>query len=139
MTDTLTLMFADPPYPGMSKKHYRNHVDYAGEVDHVHLAAKLHEADGWVLCTASTTLHHVLDCLRDAGHDDYRIMSWVKPFAAFKRDVPVAYAWEPVIVRAARQASCEWSLGHARLASRINNDETWVDWRQTRTGVSLAL
>ena len=30
-------------------------------------------------------------------------MAWVKPFAAFKRNVPVAYAWEPVIVRAARK------------------------------------
>ena len=30
-------------------------------------------------------------------------MVWVKPFAAFKRNVPVAYAWEPVIVKPARK------------------------------------
>ena len=30
-------------------------------------------------------------------------MSWVKGFAAFKRNVPVAYAWEPVIVKPARK------------------------------------
>lgn len=30
-------------------------------------------------------------------------MAWVKPFAAFKRNVPVAYAWEPVIVKSARK------------------------------------
>lgn len=30
-------------------------------------------------------------------------MAWVKPFAAFKRNVSVAYAWEPVIVFAARK------------------------------------
>ena len=30
-------------------------------------------------------------------------MSWVKPFAAFKKNVSVAYAWEPVIVKAARK------------------------------------
>lgn len=30
-------------------------------------------------------------------------MSWVKPFCAFKRNVSVAYAWEPVLVRAARK------------------------------------
>ncbi|KMY86403.1 hypothetical protein BUMB_04006c [Candidatus Paraburkholderia calva] len=30
-------------------------------------------------------------------------MAWVKGFAAFRRNVPVAYAWEPVIVKAARK------------------------------------
>lgn len=29
--------------------------------------------------------------------------SWVKGFAAFKRNVPVAYAWEPVIIKPARK------------------------------------
>jgi hypothetical protein len=32
-----------------------------------------------------------------------RWMAWVKGFAAFKRNVPVAYAWEPVIVKPARK------------------------------------
>jgi hypothetical protein len=31
-------------------------------------------------------------------------MAWVKPFAAFKRNVRVAYAWEPVIVKPERRA-----------------------------------
>jgi hypothetical protein len=35
--------------------------------------------------------------------DDVRVMAWVKPFAAFKRNVSVAYAWEPVIVQACRK------------------------------------
>ena len=30
-------------------------------------------------------------------------MAWVKPFAVFKRNVPVAYAWEPVLVQACRK------------------------------------
>lgn len=30
-------------------------------------------------------------------------MAWVKGFAAFKRNVSVAYAWEPVIVKPARK------------------------------------
>ena len=30
-------------------------------------------------------------------------MAWVKGFAAFKRNVPVACAWEPVIVKPARK------------------------------------
>ena len=30
-------------------------------------------------------------------------MAWVKPFAAFKRNVSVAYAWEPVLVKPVRK------------------------------------
>ena len=33
--------------------------------------------------------------------DGVRVASWVKPFAAFKRNVPIAYTWEPVIFRRA--------------------------------------
>jgi hypothetical protein len=32
-----------------------------------------------------------------------RVMSWVKPFASFKPNVGVAFAWEPVIVRGGRR------------------------------------
>ena len=32
-----------------------------------------------------------------------RICGWFKSFAAFKRNVSVAYAWEPVIIKAARK------------------------------------
>ncbi len=98
--------YADPPYPGQSAKHYKDHSDYDGEVNHVKLAETLATYDGWVLHTASTTLSHVLDCLR-LGHRgiplDYRIMSWVKPFCAFKRNVSVAYSWEPVLVKPIRK------------------------------------
>ncbi len=34
---------------------------------------------------------------------DARWMSWVKRFAAFKKNVSLAYAWEPVIVKPARK------------------------------------
>jgi hypothetical protein len=27
------MAYADPPYPGQSHRHYRDHPDYAGEVD----------------------------------------------------------------------------------------------------------
>ncbi len=96
--------YADPPYPGQSKKHYGDHPDYAGEVDHEQLIAELICAyDGWVLHTSSPALRDVLPlCPPDA-----RVMAWVKPFAAFKRNVPVAYAWEPVIVRPCRKPVVE--------------------------------
>jgi hypothetical protein len=32
-----------------------------------------------------------------------RWCSWVKGFAAFKRNVPVGYAWEPVIIKPGRK------------------------------------
>jgi hypothetical protein len=103
------LAYADPPYPGMSG-FYKDHPDFGGEVDHEALIADLVTFDGWCLHTASTTLGYVLRLVEEAraralGRSwqfDFRVMAWVKPFASFKKNVAVAYAWEPVIVKAAR-------------------------------------
>lgn len=95
------LAYADPPYPGQSAKHYASHPDYAGEVDHAELLMMLLMYDGWVLHTSSVALPELLPLV--PSWDGVRIMAWVKPFAAFKANVPVAYAWEPVIVKAARK------------------------------------
>lgn len=92
------LAYADPPYPGCAHL-YADHPDYAGEVDHAALIEQLAAYDGWVLHTSVPGLALVLPMLPPQA----RIMSWVKPFAAFKRNVPVAYAWEPVIVKAIRK------------------------------------
>lgn len=94
---TLRVAYADPPYPGMSG-FYKEHPDYAGEVDHADLVNKLAGYDGWCLHTASTTLKYVLSLCPD----NVRVMAWVKPFASFKKNVAVAYAWEPVIVKPCR-------------------------------------
>lgn len=96
--------YSDPPYPGQSKL-YKAHKDYAGEVDHAALVDQLErDYDGYVLHTSSNRgLVEITALLRDqilAGR--VRSMAWVKPFAAFKRNVPVAYAWEPVFVKPAR-------------------------------------
>lgn len=92
--------YADPPYPGCAHL-YKNHRDYAGEVDHQALLSRLEsDFDGWVLHTSSTALAHVIPLLPSNG---VRACAWVKGFAAFKRNVPVAYAWEPVFVKAARK------------------------------------
>lgn len=94
------IAYADPPYPGQSAKHYSDHPDYAGEVNHAALVTCLErDFDGWVLHTSSTALTDVLPLCPP----NVRVMAWVKPFAAFKRNVSVAYAWEPVIVKAARK------------------------------------
>jgi hypothetical protein len=95
--------YADPPYPGQSAKHYAEHPDYAGEVDTAELLRRLDTYDGWVLHTASTTLAGVLMDADEVRVTGFRIMAWVKPFAAFKRNVSVAYAWEPVLVRPVRK------------------------------------
>ena len=93
------LAYADPPYPA-ARIMYRDHPDYAGEVDHAELIERLErDYDGWVLHTNSVSIPLIAP-LVPAGA---RWMAWVKPFAAFKANVPVAYAWEPVIVKAARK------------------------------------
>jgi hypothetical protein len=104
MQQQLRIAYADPPYPGQAAKHYSTHADYAGEVDHFDLLKRLDaEYDGWLLHTSSTALTDVLALAGQAGVTGFRIMAWVKPFAAFKRNVSVAYAWEPVLVKAARK------------------------------------
>lgn len=103
----LRIAYADPPYPGCAHL-YKDHPDYAGEVDHEELLRQLTENyDGWCLHTSSVALGYVTSLLSAyEGYypiNDVRVMAWVKPFAAFKANVSVAYAWEPVLVKAARK------------------------------------
>lgn len=94
--------YADPPYIGCAHL-YRDHSDYAGEVDHAALIERLQsEFDGWVLHASATpiSLATLAPLVEKTGA---RWMSWVKGFAAFKRNVSVAYAWEPVIIKPARK------------------------------------
>lgn len=98
----MRLGYADPPYPGCAYL-YKDHPDFAGEVDFADLVARLEaEYAGWVLHTSATpeSMALIAPLVKGTGA---RWMSWVKPFAAFKRNVSVAYAWEPVIVKAARK------------------------------------
>lgn len=95
----MKLAYADPPYPGQSAKHYSEHPDYAGEVDHAELVARLEaDYDGWILHTSSTALREVWSLAPSA-----RLCIWVKTFCAFKANVPLAYAYEPVLVRRLRK------------------------------------
>lgn len=59
--------------------------------------------DGWALSCHSPSLRVLLPMCPD----DVRVMAWVKPFAVFKPNVGVAYAWEPVIVRGGRPRTRE--------------------------------
>lgn len=103
MRGPVRLAYADPPYPGCAHL-YKDHPDYAGEVDHATLVKRLFsDFDGFVLHTSSVALWGVLPLFTPTQRAQCRVMAWVKPFAAFKRNVSVAYAWEPVIVKAARK------------------------------------
>ena len=98
----MKIAYADPPYIGCAHL-YRDHPDYGGEVDHVALVQRLQdEFDGWVLHAAATprSMAVLAPLVEQTGA---RWMAWVKGFAAFKRNVSVAYAWEPVLVKAARK------------------------------------
>jgi hypothetical protein len=93
---TLTMAYADPPYPKQAKKHYN-----CEEVDHRALIDRLvgEYPDGWALSTSSPALREVLALCPS----DVRVAAWVKPFAIFKPGVNPAYAWEPVIFRGGRK------------------------------------
>ena len=92
--------YADPPYIGCSHLYPEKQ-----EVDHRQLIGMLVSefTDGWALSCSSPSLAFLLPLCPG----DVRVMAWVKPFAAFKANVGVAYAWEPVIVRGGRKRTRE--------------------------------
>lgn len=95
--------YADPPYIGCAHL-YRDQESYAGEVDHAELIERLQsDYDGWVLHAAATPKSMAALAPLVEKIEGARWMSWVKGFAAFKKNVSVAYAWEPVIVKVARK------------------------------------
>lgn len=99
----MRLAYADPPYPNRSARHYRNHADYAGEVDHPALIAQLEsEYDGWALSTGAHALADVL-ALCPAG-PGIRVACWYKTNAEppLNKAALWHYSWEPVIVKPAR-------------------------------------
>lgn len=97
MAVTMRIAYADPPYPGCAHLYPEK-----TEVNHRQLLLSLRKFDGWCLHTSSVALGEVLETAAKI-HVDFRVMAWVKPFAAFKANVPVAYAWEPVIVKPCRK------------------------------------
>lgn len=93
--------YADPPYIGQAKKHYKNQP-VCKEVNHTVLLAYLCENfDGWALSCSSSSLKQILAL--PTCPDDVRIASWVKPFCSFKPGVNPAYAWEPVLFYGAKK------------------------------------
>ena len=102
----IRIAYADPPYFGCGSHYAADHPEalaWDAPGAHVALVDRLErDFDGWVLhvnaTAASVALYAPL-----AQRTGARWCAWVKGFAAFKRNVPVAYAWEPVLVKAARK------------------------------------
>ena len=98
--------YADPPYLGCGALYAEHHADAAvwnTEQAHRQLIGRMvaEYPDGWALSASSPSLQTILPmCPADC-----RVLAWVKPFAVFKPNVGVAYAWEPVIVRGGRRRS----------------------------------
>src|SRR5690606_4741974 len=89
----MKIAYADPPYIGCAHL-YRDHPDYAGEVDHARLIERLdRNYDGWILHAAATP-RSIATLAPFVERTGARWMAWVKGFAAFKRNIPVAFAWE---------------------------------------------
>jgi hypothetical protein len=124
----MKLAYADPPYIGCSHL-YRDQLDYAGEVDHARLIDDLQsEFDGWVLHASATPRSMaVLGPLVEST--GARWCSWRKGFAAFKANIPVAYAWEPVIIKAARKP-----VVSKRLVMR-----DWIETVQTEDDIKCSI
>lgn len=97
--DPLELAYADPPYPRKSRRYYADHPDYAGEVDHAALIARLDAGypDGWALSTSAASLPTVLALCPP----DVRVAAWLRGERPVAHRRPLS-AWEPVIYRGGR-------------------------------------
>lgn len=89
------LAYADPPYPGLSARYYADHPDYAGEVDHEQLIARLSaEYDAWALSTSAYALQNVLSmCPRGV-----RVAAWHRGERPNQGALAPQNGWEPVIL-----------------------------------------
>lgn len=98
-TKPMRFSFADPPYPGTAARYYRAQPDFAGEVDHGQLIARLEHGypDGWALSTSAAALRDVLLLCPP----DVRVAAWVRGERPGAHLRPLS-AWEPVIYRGGR-------------------------------------
>jgi hypothetical protein len=94
----LRLAYADPPYPGRSRRYYGTHPDYAGEVDHAALVASLAaDYDGWALSTSADALPAVLASCPPG----VRVAAWHRGERPTRSRGPLN-GWEPVLYAGGR-------------------------------------
>jgi hypothetical protein len=94
------LAYADPPYPGLSRRYYGDHPDYAGEVDHRELLSRLQRYDGWALSTSAAALPRICAQAEELGIRGIRVAAWVRGSRPHPH-AGILNAWEPVVYRPA--------------------------------------
>lgn len=101
----MRIAYADPVYFGcgaLYPEHPEAHI-WNDASTHQQLVQYLQtNFDGWVLHASATPESMALYAPIILG-TGARWCSWRKGFAAFKKNVSVAYAWEPVIIKACRK------------------------------------
>jgi hypothetical protein len=101
--DLVRLAYADPVYLGQAKRYPEHPESWRfDDLDtHRQLLERLDaEYDGWAYSLSAPTLRVLLPMAPPC-----RVAAWVKPFAAFKRNVRIAYTWEPVLFSPGRDSS----------------------------------
>ena len=116
--EPMRFAYADPPYLGCSKFYDHPHAaDWDIAANHGDLMEHMDQCyDGWALSLSSPSLRELLPLAPDGA----RIAAWVKPFAAYKANVRIAYTWEPVIFKPGRDSSKDGApVGRDYLAEPI--------------------
>ena len=106
----MKLAYADPPYMGQAKRHYKNDPSGipAQEVDYWLLTAKLlQEYDGFALSASSTSMLRLNQMFYGDNpykptNPDIRIAPWCKPHCSWKPWNAVPYTYEIVYFRSVR-------------------------------------
>lgn len=116
----MKLAYADPPYYGCGHLYNDTAAADTREYDDLDAWARLFDTltgyDGWAMSMTSGNLHDILPL----APKEARIAAWVKPFAAFKRNVRIAYTWEPVLFIPGRDRSVDGApVGRDHLAESI--------------------
>lgn len=96
--------YADPPYLGMGSKYKDLHDEakiWNNPEAHIDLITQLVDEfpDGWAVSLSAPSLKlYLAHC-----PDDVRIAVWTKTFHQIRVNVPIQYAFEPVIWRGGRK------------------------------------
>jgi len=99
--EPMRFAYADPPYPGTAARYYREHPDFAGEVDHAALLSALQGFDGWALSTSARALPGILaEAVAQAL--PVRVAAWVRGARPAASAWPLP-AWEPVVFTGGRR------------------------------------
>lgn len=91
----MNFAYADPPYPGLSRRYYKGHEDFGGEVDHRELVSRLTAGgyDGWAISTSAAALRDVWTLCPP----ETRLCVWVKGPRKTK-SYTALNAFEPVLI-----------------------------------------